>query len=63
MDKLKEIMPKIFVDLAALLVLGLAVSLLTMIPALAGHGIMMGVVAGAFGYDRLRDQIRKLPGL
>lgn len=63
MDKLKVIMPKVFVEVVTVLLLVLAVTLLTQIPMLADHGILLGVLAGAEGHDKLRDLVKKLPGV
>jgi hypothetical protein len=59
-QKMKEIAK----SLGSILVIGLVVSLTVhFIDALGSHGIILGVVAGAFGYQPLRDQIAKLKAL
>ena len=63
MDKLKVIMPKVFVELSTLLLLTLAVSLLAEISILEQHGILLGVIAGSLGYSKLKSKISQLPGL
>jgi len=63
MDKLKEVMPKVFVNGASLLLIGLAASIAANIPGLESSGIMLGVVGGAYGFEKVKSLVSKLPGL
>jgi len=63
MDKLKEVMPMVFVNVASVLVIGLAAALVAQLPFLRGSEVILGVVGGAFGFERMKAQISKLPGV
>jgi len=63
MDKFKQIMPKVFVNVASLLLIGLAASLLALIPALKGAELMFGIVGAAYGFEKVKELVGKLPGL
>lgn len=61
MDELKKRMPKVFVVTATLLVLGAVAGI---VASLVGDaGVMAGVLAGAYGYEPLKAQVSKLPGI
>lgn len=63
METLKKVMPKVFVNVASILLLGLAVVALVHIPVLAGTELLLGLLAGAYGFDKTKQLVSKLPGL
>ena len=62
MDKLHKVMPKVFVVTATLLLLGLAASITASLLG-SDAGILLGVVAGSFGYGPLKAKVSELPGI
>ena len=63
MDKLKQVMPVVFINVASLLLLGLVVVAVASLPFLKGSELILGVIAGAYGFDRVKALVSKLPGL
>jgi len=63
MDKLKVVMPRVFIVGASLMLIGIAASIVASISIFEGSGVLLGVVGGAFGYEKVKELISKLPGL
>jgi hypothetical protein len=60
---MKQTMSTVFVNLSALLAIGLITLLVAHIPEVGQYYLELGILAAAYGFEPLKRQIRKIPGV